>query len=139
MDSFKPYIAPASSDKRKAAFLKAFETNACQAYITCRKTNTRRSTYYQWLRNDKNFAEAIDLARECTIDNAESKLQNQINKENMTAIIFFLKAKGGARGWNFENQPEIDPTELSNYNIESLTVEELKTFVSLLEKMENEK
>lgn len=54
-----------------------------------------RSTYYDWRNADEEFAKKSDEARsmgkEFISDMAESVLINLIKKENMTAIIFWLK------------------------------------------------
>ena len=57
-----------------------------------------------WLYNNLNdkYPELWDVvkeARESLIDDAESELQKQMFKGNITALIFFLKTQGKVRGY----------------------------------------
>jgi len=51
--------------------------------------------------NDKypDLWDIVEEARESLVDDAESELQRQMFKGNITALIFFLKTQGKARGY----------------------------------------
>jgi len=58
-----------------------------------------RRTHYRWLKEDTEYAAAVDELDKVAIDFAESKLHKLIDNGNATAIIFFLKTKGKGRGY----------------------------------------
>jgi len=64
--------------------------------IACEKVGVGRATFYRWRKDDKGFAEAIEQALSdgayLVSDMAESKLISAIKKENLAAIIFWLKS-----------------------------------------------
>lgn len=63
--------------------------------VACEKSGVGRSTYYAWRKSDKEFAKQADesiRSGELFInDMAESKLIQNIQNGNNTAIIFWLK------------------------------------------------
>ena len=64
--------------------------------IACEKVGVGRATFYRWRKDDKEFAQAVDQALNdgayLVSDMAESKLISAIKKENLGAIIFWLKS-----------------------------------------------
>lgn len=60
-----------------------------------------RTTYYEWLKEDPEFKNAIDNLEvaEIEADFVESKLRQRINDGDTTAMIFWLKTKGKRRGF----------------------------------------
>ncbi len=64
--------------------------------IACEKIGVGRATFYRWRKDDKEFAQAVDQALTdgsyLVSDMAESKLISAIKKENLAAIIFWLKS-----------------------------------------------
>lgn len=63
--------------------------------VACQKANIGRATYYRWIKEDAQFAEAAAEALDSGIgivnDMAESQLISAIKDKHMTAIIFWLK------------------------------------------------
>lgn len=59
---------------------------------------TRRALYYR-LQQSEKLREALEDAREFALDNAESRLQKCIDREEAWAICFFLKTQGKSRGY----------------------------------------
>jgi len=82
------------SDKDKKKFLEELEKNPI-IQIACRKTGVGKSTYYRWIKEDKNFKkeseESLNKGRSLINDLAESKLISSINNNNLTAAIYWLK------------------------------------------------
>lgn len=81
-------------------------SSACEAVGICRQT------YYNYMSDDKDFANKVDEINEACIDHVESKLMEKINGIKIssdkgvydlppsdTAIIFFLKTKAKKRGY----------------------------------------
>lgn len=65
-------------------------------------------THKKWLKEDPLYANMVEDMRELVLDFAESKLHEQVNKNNVIATIFLLKTLGKSRGY-IERQ-EIDHT-----------------------------
>lgn len=78
----------------------------------CEAVGISRQTYYNYLADDKVFAEQVEEINEASIDHVESKLMEKINGVTVqagekvydvppsdTAIIFFLKTKAKKRGY----------------------------------------
>lgn len=95
------------------AYVKAFGnvTKAAAAIDMSRKT------FYDWLKNDPEFKEAIDEAKplEYQFDFVEDMFFQLIKEKNTAAIIFYLKTKGKEKGYveqtnihqTIESLPEI--------------------------------
>lgn len=58
-----------------------------------------RRTFYLWRSKYQSLRDLLDAVDESLIDFTESKLLEQINEGNITAIIFHLKTKGKRRGY----------------------------------------
>jgi hypothetical protein len=65
----------------------------------CRMANISRNQFYNYTRTDEVFKEKVEELQESLIDKAETALYKQIESQNITAIIFFLKTKGKSRGY----------------------------------------
>ncbi len=82
------------SDKDKNKFLEELEKNPI-IQIACRKTGVGKSTYYRWIKEDKNFKkeseESLNKGRLLINDLAESKIISFISNNNLTAAIYWLK------------------------------------------------
>lgn len=86
-------------NKKKQAFLAKMETTLGNITESCKAANIDRKTYYNWMKADPAFAEAVNNLAESSLDFAESCLKKQIKDGNTTATIFYLKTKGKARGY----------------------------------------
>lgn len=83
----------------KKKMLEALESTMGVVTPACKKCGIYRSTYYRWLDEDPEFKQAVDDVGNVAIDFVESKLFSQVQSDNITAIIFFLKTKGKHRGY----------------------------------------
>ena len=84
---------------KKEAIIDALEQ--CLGVVTtaCKKVDVPRSTFYKWLKTDVEFASKVREIENVSLDFAESKLFEQIQENNTTATIFYLKTKGRKRGY----------------------------------------
>ncbi len=87
------------SDTLKKNMIKALESSLGVVTTACKQIGIARNTHYRWLKEDEEYAEAVNDLCNVTLDFAESKLHEQIMEGNTTAIIFFLKTKGKVRGY----------------------------------------
>lgn len=85
--------------KRKEQFLQVLFSNAGNIGVSCKNIGIARRTYKEWLAEDPEFEAEVSTVMDNLIDLVESKLMKQIQGDNLTAIIFFLKCQGKARGW----------------------------------------
>lgn len=86
--------------------------------VACEKSGVGRSTYYAWRKDDKAFAKlADDAVKSGTFfinDMAESKLIQNIQNGNNTAIIFWLKNHHRDYGDRVRHEHEFIEEELTS-------------------------
>lgn len=85
--------------KKKEEVLEYLRESLGIVSYACEKANISRMTFYNYKDSDIDFANAVEEIGEKAVDIAESKLLSQINDDNLTAIIFYLKTKGKKRGY----------------------------------------
>ena len=95
------------TEHHKKALLKALESALGVVTTACRQTEVGRTTYYQWLKEDPDFAKAVKDIQDIALDFAESQLHKQIKEGSTAATIFFLKTKGKSRGYVERQEIEV--------------------------------
>lgn len=85
--------------QHKKAILEALEQTLGVVTSACKKVGIGRSTFYDWMRSDEEFAKQVKDIEDIAIDFAESQLHKQIKGGNTSATIFYLKTKGKNRGY----------------------------------------
>lgn len=93
---------------KKEWMLKELVNSLGNITTACIKTGIDRKTYYLWIEKDKNFKNAVEDIPEIRLDFYEAALEKQIKKGNIAGIIFALKSKGKARGWEEKHETKID-------------------------------
>jgi hypothetical protein len=101
------------TEQHKKAILEALEKSLGVVTTACKKVGIGRTQYYNWLKDDEEFAKEVDDIQNVALDFAESQLHKQIGEGNTSATIFYLKTKGKKRGYierveqsvSFEEQP----------------------------------
>jgi hypothetical protein len=83
----------------KREFLEALKRCAGNVSEAMRQVHISRTTHYEWLNTDPDYAAAVDAIKESLIDRAESALQTLITDGNVPAVLFFLKTQGKKRGY----------------------------------------
>lgn len=76
---------------KKERFINAYKSSLGNISRSAQLARINRDTYYQWLKDDQNFAVAINDAEAQLNDEVRAILINEARKGNMTAIIFYLK------------------------------------------------
>ena len=84
---------------KKEAMLQALENSLGVVTVACKQSDTPRSTYYKWLKEDEEFAKSVKEIENIALDFAESQLHSQMKDGNTSATIFYLKTKGKRRGY----------------------------------------
>ena len=94
----------------KKAMLEALEKSLGVVTTACKQVGINRSTHYDWLKNDEEYASQVKALENIVLDFAESQLHKQILDGNTTATIFLLKTKGKSRGY-IERQEVVTDTD----------------------------
>jgi len=95
------------TDKKKKDFIEALRNNLGHISNACEAAKISRRTYYLWIEKDKNFKEDVDHVQDSLLDLAECKLLENIENNENTAIIFYLKTKGKKRGYIEKQELEV--------------------------------
>jgi len=116
-----------AKEQEKELFTEAFEMNLANIKLTCAKVGISRQTYYDWIRDDKKFAERCNEVTEGLIDLAETALLGKIKEGETTALIFFLKTKGKHRGYSEQIDVDVNVnsiTEKTIFRVKSKSLED---------------
>jgi len=73
----------------------------------CNAVGIGRTTHYQWMKDDPQYAKEVKDIENRTLDFAESHLHKLIKEGNPAATIFFLKTKGKSRGYVERQEIEV--------------------------------
>lgn len=119
-------------DKKQKKLLKHLKEGHGIISYACLKAGVSRQTFYNWKKEDEEFAKAVEDIDEEIIDVVESKLLSQINDNNLTAIIFYLKTKGRKRG--YVELTDVNANLNGSVNLRPLTNDELDELRMLNEK-----
>ena len=96
--------------------LEAYAKKGCNVSATCSAVGISRMHFYRMRKKNEKFAEGLSDIYEAMIDNVESKLLSKINDGDTTALIFFLKTKGKARGYvekvELDQKVEVEPVQI---------------------------
>lgn len=87
------------ADINKKALLQALEKSLGVVTSACKTVGVGRTIFYKYLKEDPEFAAAVDDIQNITLDFAESQLHKQIKDGSTAATIFYLKTKGKKRGY----------------------------------------
>lgn len=96
-------------NKEKKDFLT--ELSLCRGIIstTCKRRQISRTLYYKWKKEDPEFSDAVEVIMEEQCDMVESRLLDNIQQGDTTAMIFYLKSKGRCNGYgNVEVSEKLD-------------------------------
>lgn len=88
------------TDSRKQRLLSALRESKGIVSTACRSASVPRRTYYQWLKTDNGFREAVEDIGEEATDFVESKLMENIEAGKERSILFYLKTRGKERGYS---------------------------------------
>jgi hypothetical protein len=84
---------------KKDAIIQALEKSLGVVTTACKQVGIGRTTFYEWLNNDTEFAKQVEEIQNVALDFAESQLHKQIGDGSTSATIFYLKTKGKKRGY----------------------------------------
>ena len=111
------------TEQHKKAIIEALESSLGIVTSACKKVGVGRTTFYQWLKEDEEFAKQVKDIDNVALDFAETQLHQQIKDNVPTSTIFYLKTKGKKRG--YIERMETENTN-KNLDLSNLTDEELE-------------
>jgi hypothetical protein len=83
----------------KKALLIALEKHLGIVTPACKEIGLSRTQHYKWLKEDKEYKQAVKELENVALDFAESALMQQINKGNPLSTMFYLKCRAKKRGY----------------------------------------
>jgi uncharacterized protein Yka (UPF0111/DUF47 family) len=83
----------------KKRVIEALEKSLGVITTACKIAEVSRTQFYNWLKDDEDFAKKVQEIENVTLDFVESQLHKQIKENSTAATIFFLKTKGKKRGY----------------------------------------
>ena len=87
-------------EKHKEALLKALEHSLGIVSSACKAVNVSRNLYYIYYNTDLDFRAAVDDIQNIAFDFVETQLFRKIKDGDTNAILFYIKHKGGKRGYS---------------------------------------
>lgn len=100
----------ARTTERKKAVIEALQKSLGIVATACQKVGVSRKQFYEWLKADKEFADAVTEIEDTALDFVESKLLENINNSDTQSILFYLKTKGKRRGYTERTEIQADIT-----------------------------
>lgn len=98
-----------AEDRKK--FVEVLTENNGRLLITREICGVSKATLFRYRKKFPEFGAAVNEAKSLQVDYVEGKLFDLIDKNNVNAIIFFLKTRGRDRGYGEKYVPEIKPEE----------------------------
>jgi len=121
-------------EQHKKALLEALESSLGVVTSACKKVGVGRTTFYNYVNADEEFAKAVQDIENVALDFAESQLHQQIKSGNPTSTIFYLKTKGKKRGY-IERMENVNTNK--NLDLSDLTDEELEARLKQAKRVTN--
>lgn len=127
-------------EEHKETFIEIFRRNLGLVYISCDKAQISPSTFYRWMKDDKEFKAKIEHEKERLVDLAESSLLLNVQNGNVPSTIFYLKCKGKNRGYSEE---PLVSNNVNHFNLgakianNEKAVEKLDEIIELVANSEN--
>lgn len=98
------------TQERKRAVIEALNESFGIVTTACINAGIDRSTFYEWVKNDAEFAKAVDDIEDVTLDFVEGKLLQNVKDNDTQSILFYLKTKGKRRGYTERTEIQADIT-----------------------------
>lgn len=131
----KTHTSRTRTQERKQALIEALKKSLGIVTTACINAGVDRSMFYEWKKNDADFAKAVEDIEDVTLDFVEGKLLQNVKDNDTQSILFYLKTKGKRRGYTERTEVVADitsggkaftgfPSVLPNYpNIEQVIAE----------------
>lgn len=118
--------------ERKKAVIEALQKSLGIVTTACQRANVSRTQFYEWLKNDQAFAEAVADVEDITLDYVESKLFENIQHNDTQSIHYYLKTKGTKRGYGDKHEVKVELPQFNdnrtNAEIAGIFTERMKLY-----------
>lgn len=105
------------TDVAQRDFLNALENARGLVSLAAKMSGVSRITHYSWLKKYPEYVERVNEITDRNLDEVENVLLEKIfNDRDTTAIIFYLKTKGKARGY-VEQTPNFVNVNVTGFDI----------------------
>lgn len=84
-----------NKDILKKKLIEAMAESLGVIKTACEMCKCSRQSYYDFMRDDKEFKKAIEMTKDASHDFVRSMLMENITKGKETSIIFYLKTQMG--------------------------------------------
>lgn len=98
------------TQERKRAVIEALNESFGIVTTACINAGIDRSTFYDWVKTDAEFAKAVEDIEDVTLDFVEGKLLQNVKDNDTQSILFYLKTKGKRRGYTERTEIQADIT-----------------------------
>jgi hypothetical protein len=115
-----------STYKDKVHFLQAYLNCHWNIRRTCDAVGISRETFYQWNKNDAEFASQLKKLQELELQYVENKLMDLIEAGNTAATTFYLKS----RHPNYMQKTKIEVVSSREQSYEEMIAEEEEGLLS---------
>jgi hypothetical protein len=120
---------------RKQAVIEALQKSLGIVSTACISAGINRSTFYEWVKNDPDFAKAVEEVEDFQLDYVEGKLLQNVKSNDTQSIIFYLKCKGGKRGYGEKHEVKVELPQFNDHR----TNEEIEGIFKARMQMNGEK
>ena len=124
------------TDRLKKKMLDTLEASLGVVTSACKAVGIHRSTHYDWMNNDEDYAKAVHEIQDVALDFAESQLHSQIKGGSTSATIFYLKCKGKKRGYIERQEIDFRGGEI---DMSDISTEEIQEYLSRQNEEQEEK
>lgn len=86
----KSHAKSTSILQKRDLFVEAYKLQACRISSACKCIKVSRGTFYNWMKDDPEFATKVKDARDELLDLAESQVYKNVLAGKETSLIFLL-------------------------------------------------
>ena len=115
-------------EPKKAAMIQALETNLGNVTVSAPLAGIERTTHYVWMKEDPDYAEAVNELKNVAVDFYEQALHERIKAGSDAAVIFALKTQGRSRGWQERQELKVEHnySDMSDEELDRMIQERVK-------------
>ena len=128
--------------KDKAAVLEHLANSSGIVATACKAAGISRFTFYDWKKNDPDFAEKVEDIMELQKDFCEALILKKMRDGDTTMIIFYAKTKLKDRGYverkEFTGADGKPLSPAQNYDLSKLSDEQRNALLAIGEQVLND-
>jgi len=103
--------------KKKERVIQALRETLGNIAAAAEKANVCRVSVFRWMREDEDFAMAVDEVRKASASVFESMLFKKISAGDTTCLLYYLNHQGRCLGYNASDQNDKPRIILAEWNM----------------------